>query len=64
MIKELVKRKRLNLGLTQQQLADKVNVRKATICTFETGKSQMKTTTLEKIFNILNITINENSREI
>jgi len=46
---------RLKLGLTQQDLAEKVGVSRQTINNFETGKIQPKDKTLDLICEILKI---------
>jgi len=58
-INETLKQARLNCGLSQKALAEKVGVRHATICDFENGKYQMLSGTIEKIMEILNLRISK-----
>ena len=59
-LNETLKQARLNAGLSQKALAEKVGGRTATICDFENGKYQMLSGTIEKIMKVLNLKIEEN----
>jgi ribosome-binding protein aMBF1 (putative translation factor) len=51
-----IKTARLNAGLTQKQLADKINSYSANISEMESGKFSPNLKTLKKISNALNVT--------
>lgn len=55
---EILKNHRLKLGLTQEDLAEKIGISVKYISKIETGKSGIKTQTLIKYINILGITPN------
>ena len=50
-----MKMARMKLGLTQAQLAEKLNVHEKHICKLETGKQNVTLKTLSKISNVLNV---------
>ena len=50
-----MKMARMKLGLTQVQLAEKLNVHEKHICKIETGKQNVTLKTLAKISNVLNV---------
>lgn len=52
---EMIREKRMALGLTQQQLADKVYVTRQTISKWELGKSQPDQLSLNLLANILQL---------
>lgn len=56
---ELVKKKRKEKGLSQTELAEKVESRQSTISEFESGKAGINSKLLELIFNELDIKIKE-----
>lgn len=45
---------RIRRGMTQQQLAEKMNMRKADICRYETGRSKPPIDKLCRLADILN----------
>ena len=55
--REIIKKKRKELGLSQSQLAEKVGIIQVTLSNYETGKSELGADKLEKIFEILNIKV-------
>lgn len=56
MLPERIKRRRIQLGLTQTQLAEKVNTKKTTISNYETGYSTPSTEMLTDLANVLQTT--------
>ena len=56
---ELMKKRRKELGMTQQQLADKCGLSKNTIYNYENGKFEPTTENLEIISKKLNVDITE-----
>lgn len=52
-----IKEFRKKQGLTQQELADKLNVTKSTICRYENNERDIKITTLKQIAKALNIPV-------
>lgn len=58
MLNKRLKIARVNKGLSQQELADKVHVGKTTIPNYETGYSEPNSETLIKISKVLDVTIN------
>lgn len=57
-IREIVIKRRKEVGFTQVDLAEKVGVRRATILNFEKGNTSIRYDTLEKIFEVLEIKLN------
>jgi len=55
MINEIIRKKRLELGISQSDLASRIGARKATICEFENGKRGINSKTLELILKELRI---------
>ena len=53
---EVLRRLRLDAGLTQQELADRAGLRQAHIATIEGGRD-VRLSTLSKIFQALNVEI-------
>ena len=53
---ELLKRYRTNCLLTQQQVADDLNINRTTYTYYETGKTEPSIETLHKLVQIFNIT--------
>jgi len=47
--------RRLDMGLTQEALAEMVGIRKETLSRIESGKHRPQTATIEKIGRVLNI---------
>ena len=58
-INESIKAARIEQNVTQKQLAEKINVRQATITEFETGKHALGSDNLEAIMNALGLTISK-----
>jgi transcriptional regulator with XRE-family HTH domain len=58
-INELIKAARIEQNITQKQLAEKINVRQATITEFETGKHALGSDKLEAIMNVFGLTISK-----
>jgi y4mF family transcriptional regulator len=56
-ISQMVKFHRKKSGLTQKQLADLAGVGKTVIFDIEKGKETIQFSTLQKVLNVLNITI-------
>ncbi len=56
-ISQMVKFHRKESGLTQKQLADLAGVGKTVIFDIEKGKETIQFSTLQKVLNVLNITI-------
>lgn len=54
-----IKRMRLNRGLTQEQLAEAIDVSQRTLSGIEIGENFMTAETLDKIINALNTTSDE-----
>lgn len=55
----LIKQSRIELGLTQEQLAKKINVSKAAVSKWENGKGMPDISLLEPLGNALNLSITE-----
>ena len=53
---ELLKRYRTNCMLTQQQVADALNINRTTYTYYETGKTEPSIDTLHKLVQMFNIT--------
>jgi len=53
----IIRNTRKEKGLTQQQLAELINIRASTISDFENEKHQLGSNYLEKILNILDLQI-------
>lgn len=51
---EQLKNARLNIGLTQQQVADMMGISKSTYCGYETGKRQPDVSKIKQLAAILN----------
>ena len=55
---KVIREKRLKLGMTQEELAEKSGVSRATIVGLERGQTEITTTkTLEKLAKVLNCKI-------
>ena len=54
-----IKRLRVKQGLTQDQLAEKIQIATRTLCGIENGENFVKSDTLEKLCEVLNITCTE-----
>lgn len=59
MIREIIKVQRKELGFTQKKLAELSGVRKERISEFETGKGNTGIQLVEKLMNMLNLTISK-----
>jgi len=57
-----IRNKRLEYGFTQQEIADRVGVKKLTILNFENGKRSIGSDTLGRIFEALNLKIVDDFR--
>lgn len=57
MFSKILKEKRKELGLTQQEVADKLNVTRQTISNWEVGKSYPDIPTLIKISNFYDLSL-------
>lgn len=55
--KERLKQKRMELGLTQEQLGNLVGVSKVSICDYEKGKDKPTLSHFEKLADILGVTM-------
>lgn len=56
---ENLKKARLNAGLTQQQIADALNVDRTTIAQYERGFSTPQIKNISKLCEILKISVDE-----
>lgn len=56
---EKIKKRRLELGITQKELADKINVRYQTLQFWETGKRKPKIDNIKKIADALEMDFTE-----
>ncbi len=54
---EMVKKERINLGLSQQKLADEAGVTKRAINYWEAGKKNMSVESADKVFRVLHMSI-------
>lgn len=54
-----IKKAREKSGLTQQDLATKLDIDQSTVCLWETGKTQPRAKLLPKIAEILGCTVDE-----
>jgi len=54
-----IKRLRSKYDLTQEQLAEKIQVATRTLCGIENGENFVKAETIERLCNVLNITLSE-----
>lgn len=54
-----IKRLRQNRGLTQEQLAEKIDIATRTLCGIENGENFLTAETLEKIMAILKVSSSE-----
>lgn len=54
-----IKRLRQNRGLTQEQLAEKIDIATRTLCGIENGENFLTAETLEKIMAVLNVSSSE-----
>ena len=58
-IGENIKKARISAGLTQKELAEKLGIKAATISAFEKDRTNIKSLTVSKIANALNIDVIE-----
>ena len=58
-MKDIISKRRKKLGLTQQELADKLFVSDKVISKWETGKSVPDTSILVELANVLEISLDE-----
>lgn len=58
-MKNIILKRRKQLGLTQQELADKLFVSNKVISKWETGKSVPDTSMLVELSKVLNISLDE-----
>lgn len=54
-----IKAARIRMGITQEQLADRVSVPPTHLSNIEIGSSRVSLTTIVKIANVLNVTIDD-----
>lgn len=54
-----IKRLRQNRGLTQEQLAESIDIATRTLCGIENGENFLSADTLEKILTVLNVSTSE-----
>ena len=54
-----IKRLRQNRGLTQEQLAESIDIATRTLCGIENGENFLSADTLEKILAVLNVSTSE-----
>lgn len=53
---EAIKKARLRQNLTQEELGERVGVKRSQICKLESGKSSITLSTMSRVFNALGIT--------
>lgn len=53
---EAIKKARLRQNLTQEELGERVGVRRSQICKLESGKSSITLSTMSRVFKALGIT--------
>ena len=53
---EAIKKARLRQNLTQEELGEKVGVKRSQICKLESGKSSITLSTMSRVFKALGIT--------
>lgn len=53
---EAIKKARLRLNLTQEELGERVGVKRSQICKLENGKSSITLSTMNRVFKALGIT--------
>lgn len=53
---EAIKKARLQQNLTQEELGERIGVKRSQICKLESGKSSMTLSTMSKVFQALGIT--------
>lgn len=58
-INQVIKTARIEQNITQKELAEKIEVRKATISEFESGKHALGCDKLEAIMNALGLAISK-----
>lgn len=58
-INKVIKTARIEQNMSQKELAEKIEVRKATISEFESGKHALGSDKLEAIMNALNLTFSK-----
>jgi transcriptional regulator with XRE-family HTH domain len=63
-IGENIKKARLKAGLTQQELGDRLNVKRQALCNWENGYREPRTSQLEKIADALGVTIDSLAKGI
>lgn len=54
-----IKKKREQMNISQQNLADALNIDQSTVCLWETGKTQPRAKLLPRIAKLLNCTVDE-----
>ncbi len=59
MLAKNIKEKRLDIGLTQKQLAEMVNLKASTICDAEHGRTNLSINKIKCIAKIFNCTVDE-----
>ena len=59
MLAKNIKEKRLNIGLTQKELAKKVNLTPSTICDAEHGRINLSINKIKCMAKIFNCTVDE-----
>ncbi len=53
---QIIFKQRMNVGLTQSELAEKANVTQKTVSRIERGDTKVRETTLRKVYEVLGIT--------
>lgn len=53
---EAIKKARLRQNLTQEELGERVGVKRSQICKLESGKSSISLSTMSRVFKALGIT--------
>lgn len=64
MLRKIIKEKRKKRGYTQEELAKKLNIRRATISDYEAGKTELRANTIDSIFSILKLEVKEKVPDI
>ena len=54
-----IKKLRLNMGLTQGELAEKINVTRSTVTQWETGWTQPRMGAIERMASVFNVSVSD-----
>lgn len=59
-----IAKKRLSIGISQRDLAEKVGVTDSAVCQYETGKRSPSIETLKKIAEVLGCSVDDLIKEV